>query len=93
MALLSLKGITKEYLLGRTRVPALNGVDLDVEKGEFTVVMGPSGWPLGCSGVFGSRLSKMCLMPCTELASWNGGHVQHRLAVASIAPDACGSKT
>ena len=57
------------------------------------VVMGPSGWPLGCSGVFGSRLSKMCLMPCTELASWNGGHFQHRLAVASIAPDACGSKT
>jgi len=41
--LVSLRGITKEYLLGRTRVPALTGVDLDIERGEFTVVMGPSG--------------------------------------------------
>ena len=43
MALISLKGITKSYQLGRTSVPALRGVELDVEAGEFTVVMGPSG--------------------------------------------------
>ena len=40
---LSLRGIVKEYQLGKTIVPALQGVDLDVERGEFTVVMGPSG--------------------------------------------------
>jgi putative ABC transport system ATP-binding protein len=43
MALISLKGITKSYQLGRTSVPALRGVDLEVDAGEFTVVMGPSG--------------------------------------------------
>ncbi|MFT3710640.1 MAG: ABC transporter ATP-binding protein [Archangium sp.] len=43
MALISLKGIKKTYRLGETLVPALQGVDLDVEAGEFTVVMGPSG--------------------------------------------------
>jgi putative ABC transport system ATP-binding protein len=43
LPLVSLRGITKDYLLGRTVVPALRGVDLDVEPGEFTVVMGPSG--------------------------------------------------
>lgn len=43
MALISLKGITKSYQLGKTSVPALQGVDLDAEAGEFTVVMGPSG--------------------------------------------------
>ena len=43
MALISLKGITKSYQLGQTSVPALRGVDLDVEAGEFSVVMGPSG--------------------------------------------------
>ena len=43
MPLISLKGITKAYQLGQTSVPALRGVDLDVQAGEFTVVMGPSG--------------------------------------------------
>ncbi len=43
MALVSLRGIHKDYLLGRTVVPALRGVDLDVAAGEFTVIMGPSG--------------------------------------------------
>jgi putative ABC transport system ATP-binding protein len=42
-ALVELEGITKEYLLGRTTVVALRGVDLQVQRGEFTVVMGPSG--------------------------------------------------
>lgn len=40
---LTLRGIVKEYQLGKTIVPALQGVDLDVARGEFTVVMGPSG--------------------------------------------------
>lgn len=43
MALVELRGITKKYLLGRTTVPALNGVDLDIEAGEFAVLMGRSG--------------------------------------------------
>jgi len=41
--LLELKTITKDYLLGKTKVSALRGVDLEVSAGEFTVVMGPSG--------------------------------------------------
>jgi putative ABC transport system ATP-binding protein len=41
--LIELKGITKDYLLGKTRVSALRGVDLSVGAGEFTVVTGPSG--------------------------------------------------
>ncbi len=41
--LVELRGITKDYKLGRTIVTALRGVDLVVRRGEFTVVMGPSG--------------------------------------------------
>jgi putative ABC transport system ATP-binding protein len=41
--LLELKTVTKDYLLGKTKVSALQGVDLEVSAGEFTVVMGPSG--------------------------------------------------
>ncbi|MCY1079598.1 ABC transporter ATP-binding protein [Archangium lansingense] len=43
MALIQLKNIHKAYELGKTTVTALRGVDLEVQGGEFTVVMGPSG--------------------------------------------------
>jgi putative ABC transport system ATP-binding protein len=41
--LVSLRNLAKEYKLGKTVVPALRGADLEVARGEFTVVMGPSG--------------------------------------------------
>ena len=41
--LITLSGITKDYVLGSVVVPALKGVDLIIERGEFTVLMGPSG--------------------------------------------------
>ena len=43
MALLELKGVQKIYQQGKIEVPALRGIDLTVEKGEFTTVFGPSG--------------------------------------------------
>ncbi len=43
MPLISLRGIKKTHLLGEVQVRALAGVDLDIEPGEFTLLMGPSG--------------------------------------------------
>ncbi len=43
MALLELKDVSKIYQQGEIEVPALRGIDLMVEKGEFTTVFGPSG--------------------------------------------------
>jgi putative ABC transport system ATP-binding protein len=43
MALIEMRGIRKEYVLGETVVPALQGIDLEVDSGEFVAVWGPSG--------------------------------------------------
>lgn len=41
--LVLLHDVVKSYELGKTIVPALQGVDLTIQRREFTVVMGPSG--------------------------------------------------
>lgn len=41
--LIRLKDISKVYKLGKVEVKALSNINLEVEKGEFVVIMGPSG--------------------------------------------------
>ena len=43
MAVIEMRGVARRYGIGDTVVTALEGVDLDVEAGEFVVVLGPSG--------------------------------------------------
>ena len=41
--IVSISGVTKLYHLGKTEVPALRGVSLEVHPGEFVSIAGPSG--------------------------------------------------
>lgn len=38
-----LSGITKTYVMGEVQVPVLHGIDLEIVKGELTVILGASG--------------------------------------------------
>lgn len=39
----SLKNVTKVYHMGEVEIRAVDGIDFDIEKGEFVVIVGPSG--------------------------------------------------
>jgi putative ABC transport system ATP-binding protein len=41
--LVAARNLTKTYIVGRTRIRALQGISLTVNQGEFVAVMGPSG--------------------------------------------------
>jgi putative ABC transport system ATP-binding protein len=42
-ALLEVRGVTKDYRLGKTVIHALRGVDFTIEAGDFVSIVGPSG--------------------------------------------------
>src|SRR6202161_1400369 len=41
--IVSLRNVVKHYKRGKQDVPVLDGLDLDIAKGEFVALMGPSG--------------------------------------------------
>ena len=43
MAFVEFKNVTKIYHMGEVEISAANGVDFTIEKGEFVIIVGPSG--------------------------------------------------
>ena len=41
--IIEVRGVVKDYPLGKLTVRALHGIDLVIERGEFTTIAGPSG--------------------------------------------------
>ena len=43
MSFIELKDVVKEYKTGEVSIKAADGISLSIEKGEFVVIVGPSG--------------------------------------------------
>ncbi|MDA3814717.1 MAG: ABC transporter ATP-binding protein [Candidatus Cloacimonetes bacterium] len=41
--IINIESMKKEYKMGKITVPALNGVDISINAGEFVAIIGPSG--------------------------------------------------
>jgi len=66
MALIELRGVRKVYEVGTELVRALDGVDLDVERGDYLAIMGSSG-----SG----KSTLMNLLGCLDTPSEGSYHL------------------
>ena len=78
--MIRLRGIIKVYRAGDILVPALQGIDLDIERGEFLAIVGPSG-----SG----KSTLMHILGCLDRPTRGTyeleGHDVHRMSDSQLA--------
>ena len=57
-----LENITKIYKMGEVEIRAVDGIDFAIEKGEFVIIVGPSG-PATAAMILDSCFSSIIWFP------------------------------
>lgn len=98
MALAEIRGLTKSFKKGGETVVPLDGVDLDIEKGDFISMMGPSGTgkstllnavagidrpDSGTITVAGTEVTKLSR---SKLADWRAEHLGYIFQTHNLVP-------
>ncbi len=76
--LIEIKKLTKNYAIGESEIPALQDIDLRIEKNEYVAIMGPSG-----SG----KSTLMNILGCLDTPS-SGHYYFNGMDVSSLDDDA-----
>ena len=76
MSYISLENVTKIYNMGDVKIKACDGIDFGIEKGEFAVIVGPSGagktTVLNILGGMDSLTSGTVTVDGNEVSSYKG---------------------
>lgn len=98
MALVTIRNLTKRYRKGDETITPLDGVDLDIDQGEFVVLMGPSGTgkstllnlvagidraDAGTINVAGTEVTRLSR---SRLADWRAAHLGYIFQTHNLIP-------
>ena len=98
MALIEIRKLTKRFRKGDETITPLDGVDLDIEQGEFVVMMGPSGTGKstllnllagidraddGTINVAGTEITRLSR---SKLADWRAAHLGYIFQTHNLIP-------
>lgn len=76
MGYVELKEVTKVYQMGEVEIKACNGIDFEIEEGEFVVIVGPSGagktTVLNILGGMDTATSGTVIVDGEEVSSYRG---------------------
>ena len=76
-SVIKIRSITRDFPLGQEVVKVLKGIDLDIEKGEYVALMGPSG---SCKSTL------MNLLGCLDTPT-SGSYMLNGVDVSSMSDD------
>ena len=75
--LIEIKNLKKSYSLGKTEVPVIHGINLNIKKNEYVAIMGPSG-----SG----KSTLMNILGCLDTAT-SGHYYLNKVDVNTLSDD------